>query len=71
MWHLARQYVEKMKDSHQLLDLLAASDSTDMEPGHILSGGKGPLYSEVRLRCCPKGLLSYFETRSLFPRPRY
>lgn len=43
---LAREYVQGLKDATQLLDLLSAT-GTD-EATHVLSGGRGPLYPEVR-----------------------
>ena len=47
MFFLVRKYVEGMKDSTQLLDLLAAVGSEDMEPTRVAIG-RQVLYPDVR-----------------------
>ena len=46
---VAKDYVEGLRDGTQLLDLL--STGADAADGmHVLSGGRGPLYPEVKAR---------------------
>jgi hypothetical protein len=47
MFFIVRKYVEGMKDSTQLLDLLAAVGSEDMEPTRA-AAGRQALYPDVR-----------------------
>jgi exosome complex exonuclease DIS3/RRP44 len=47
MFFIVRKYVEGMKDSTQLLDLLAAVGSEDMEPTKA-AAGRQALYPDVR-----------------------
>ena len=47
MFFIVRKYVEGMKDSTQLLDLLAAVGSEDMEPTRA-AAGRQVLYPDVR-----------------------
>ena len=47
--YVAKDYVEGLRDGTQLLDLLSArADAADGM--HVLSGGRGPLYPEVKAR---------------------
>ena len=48
MFFTVRKYVEGMKDSTQLLDLLAAVGSEDMEPTRA-AAGRQVLYPDVHL----------------------
>ena len=47
MLFIVRKYVEAMKDSTQLLDLLAAVGSGDLEPTRA-AAGRQVLYPDVR-----------------------
>ena len=48
MFFIVRKYVEGMKDSTQLLDLLAAVGSEDMEPTRA-AAGRQVLYPDVSI----------------------
>ena len=48
MFVIVRKYIEGMKDSTQLLDLLAAVGSEDIEPTKA-AAGRQALYPDVRI----------------------
>lgn len=55
---LVRKYVEGMKESAQLLDLLSAAGSNDIEPTKA-KAGRQALYPDVRIIRPPFFLVSY------------
>lgn len=50
--HIVRKYIEVMKDSGQLLDLLSVAGSNDIEPT-MAAAGRTALYLDVCLSLVP------------------
>lgn len=49
-----RAYVDGMPNSGQLLDLLSATGSDELEPTAAAAAGRGALYPEVTPLCLPE-----------------